>query len=333
MPTTEDEVAPAILLVDKPAGPTSHDLVDRARRVLGTRRVGHTGTLDPFASGLLILCLGAATRLVRFFHPLPKSYRASVRLGLETETHDEEGAETSRSTSWRDLGPAQVESAIASLRGRISQRPPRFSAKRVSGERAHRLARAGEEVELDPVEVTVHRLTVRKRELPDLELEARVSSGTYVRALARDLGRELGCGAHLRALRRIRIGPLGVERAWPGVELDPASFCLERAKRGGAWLSAADALSWLPRRILEPGEAVRVRHGGRVPLGRVSKGESARSAGERESSAPASGKGPGGADAVEGFDGEPVLLLHGEELVAVAETREDELQPRVVLGG
>lgn len=290
----------AVLLVDKPAGPTSHDVVQEARRALGTRRVGHAGTLDPFATGLLLLCAGRATRLVEYFHLLSKTYEASLRLGIETDTHDPEGRVVGRSEAWHELGPTAVEDVLSRFRGRLVQRPPAFSAKRVGGRRAHRAARHGEAVELEPVPVEVHRLEVVACEPPSLRLRAEVSTGTYLRALARDLGRALGCGAHLRALRREAIGPFGVGDAVAPSDL--AGLGQGRA----AWRTPAEALAWLPSRHLAPEEAERARSGARVPADSTAD--------------------PGGAAGAL-----PVTLVHEGRLVAVAELLDGELQPRKVL--
>jgi tRNA pseudouridine55 synthase len=204
-----------VLVVDKPGGPTSHDVVDRARRVLGTRRIGHTGTLDPFATGVLPLCLGRATRLARFLAAGEKTYRATVRLGFATTTDDATG---------ESLGPpldaavdeAVLRSALSAFVGTFDQVPPTFSAKQVAGRRAYELARRGEAVSRAAVPVTVHALELLARQDDRLEFEVRCSAGTYVRALARDLGERLGCGAHLAALRRTRSGGFGLEQAVPG---------------------------------------------------------------------------------------------------------------------
>lgn len=295
---------PGILLADKPDGPTSHDVVERVRALLGTRSVGHAGTLDPFATGLLILCAGPATRLVEYLHLLDKRYEAILRLGRETETHDREGETASTSEAWREVTAGRLERALGSFTGRIRQRPPAFSAKKVDGRRAHRAARAGEEVELPREEVRVERLELLSWEPPDARVRAEVGTGTYIRALARDLGRELGCGAHLRALRRTAVGPFGVERAAPPSALE------EGTVPPSSWLTPAEALAWLPSRRLEAEEARRVGHGSRVPEGRID--------------APSLGEPPGDPG------GLPVALVREGRLVAVAERLDGQLQPRKV---
>jgi len=209
-------VAPGVLLVDKPGGMTSHDVVARARKALGTRKIGHAGTLDPMATGLLILGVESATRLLTFIVGLDKTYEATIRLGATTDTDDADG-QVETVTDAGALDPAAITAAIADLTGEISQVPSRVSAIKVAGRRAYDLVRAGEEVELAAREVTVSRFEVlgtrRVDGYLDLDVVVDCSSGTYIRALARDLGAALGVGGHLTALRRARIGPFGVEGA------------------------------------------------------------------------------------------------------------------------
>jgi tRNA pseudouridine55 synthase len=208
--------APGILLVDKPGGITSHDVVARARRALGTRKIGHAGTLDPMATGLLVLGVEAATRLLTFVVGLDKTYLATIRLGVATDTDDAQG-EVVSTTDAATLGSAAIAEAIAALTGRISQVPSTYSAIKVDGRRAYDLARAGEEVQLKAREVTVSRFDVlaerRAGTVVDLDVVVDCSSGTYIRSLARDLGAALGVGGHLTALRRTRIGPFDVAQA------------------------------------------------------------------------------------------------------------------------
>jgi tRNA pseudouridine55 synthase len=205
--------AEGLLLVDKPAGPTSHDIVGVVRAALGERRVGHTGTLDPQATGLLALVVGRATRLARFVPSSPKRYAGTIRLGVTTTTDDAAGEVTSRHE-----GPLPDPSAIAvaarALTGRGLQTPPAVSARQVGGVRLYRLARSGVPVVAAATEVVVHRFDLGPTEDASiLAFEAEVSAGTYVRSLARDLGAALGCGAVVLTLRRIAIGPLTVDRA------------------------------------------------------------------------------------------------------------------------
>jgi len=214
-PTTDrpgDDRSPVqgLLLVDKPAGMTSHDVVQHVRRIYGERSIGHLGTLDPFATGLLILLLGRATRLATFIDAEPKVYEATIRFGSETDTDDETGTVIRTATPPRE---SEVRSAIEALTGKISQVPPAYSAKSVDGTRAYDAARRGTPLELRPVDVTVYSWDIR--ELRDETLSAVVTSsgGTYIRALARDLGRLTSSAAHLRALRRTRVGQFNVRDA------------------------------------------------------------------------------------------------------------------------
>ena len=300
-----------ILLVDKPEGPTSHDVVQQARRVLGMRRIGHTGTLDPFASGLLILCVGRATRLAEYFHIPAKRYEARVRLGMETTTHDHGGEIVAESDEWRDVGRERLEEALSKMVGSIAQRPPAVSAKRVEGRRAHALLRSGSFVALPDVQVTVHELRVLEFRPPMLRLAAHVSTGTFVRAIARDLGRDLGCGAHLAALRRVAIGHLRASDGFPG-RLLSQGVAREEVLQAGAWREPGAVMTWLPSRELADEELGLARSGRPLlPSG------SADRRGETDEEAP-------GAD-------RPVRLLYGGRLVAIAEPNGRVLRPRKVL--
>ncbi|WP_344781183.1 tRNA pseudouridine(55) synthase TruB [Microbacterium kribbense] len=205
-----------ILLVDKPAGVTSHDVVARARKARGTRKIGHAGTLDPMATGLLVLGIGPATRLLTYLVGLDKTYTATIRLGQSTDTDDADGQITAR-TDASGLAPDAIAAGVARLTGPIAQVPSRVSAIRVNGRRAYDLARAGESVELAAREVVISRFEViaaREHDgCRDLDVVVDCSSGTYIRALARDLGADLGVGGHLIALRRTRVGPFAVSDA------------------------------------------------------------------------------------------------------------------------
>lgn len=202
-----------VALVAKPAGITSHDAVDAVRRALGTRKVGHAGTLDPMATGLLVMGVGAATRLLRFLGDLPKTYRGRIRLGVTTDTLDAEGAvvATHSVTVTRD----DIAAAAARLVGDRLQAPPAFSAVKVGGRKLYDAARAGEALEAPPRPVTVHAFAVTAVDGEEVGFEATVSGGTYVRVLAADLGADLGCGAHLAALERTAIGPFLLADASP----------------------------------------------------------------------------------------------------------------------
>lgn len=201
--------------MDKPAGPTSHDVVARVRRVLRTRAVGHTGTLDPFATGLLVVLAGRCTRLARFVEQQAKTYLATARLGAATTTDDLTGELLGRSVIAVAPGQRAVEEALAGFLGPQKQRPPAYSAKRVDGERSHARARRGEPLTLAEVDIVVQTMELVGYEYPEVRFRATVSPGTYLRGIARDLGERLGTGAHLTALRREAIGPLRVDQAVP----------------------------------------------------------------------------------------------------------------------
>jgi tRNA pseudouridine55 synthase len=247
------------LVVDKPRGWTSHDVVDAARRWLGTRRVGHLGTLDPLATGVLPLAVREATKLVPFLEGGEKSYAGAIRLGLETDTLDAEG-EVVR----RHEGPlpdeAAVREALAAFVGEIEQLPPMFSAVKQGGVPLHRLAREGREVERKPKRVRIDRLELVKYGPPDVEIEVDCSAGTYVRALASDLGRRLGCGAHLASLRRTRSGPFTEDQALPEALLTREA----EAGRVEARLIPCVNVLGFPVLKLDPEEERRVLHGGEI---------------------------------------------------------------------
>jgi tRNA pseudouridine55 synthase len=201
-----------VLLLDKPPGPSSHDAVAAVRRALGTRRVGHFGTLDPFASGLLVCGVGHATRLAPFAAGHEKTYRVAVRLGWRSTTDDIQGALTSAPVA-EPPSRAAVERAVTAWVGEVSQVPPAYSAKHVEGKRAYARARAGERVDLPETPVLIRGIEIERYAYPDLELTVECGAGTYMRALARDLGEDLRTGGYCTALRRVRSGPFGVEEA------------------------------------------------------------------------------------------------------------------------
>lgn len=206
--------ASGFLNVHKPEGPTSHDVVDRIRRHTGVRRVGHGGTLDPLATGVLVICLGKATRLAEFVMGSPKEYRAVVELGRSTDTYDRTGQATEEHDP-SSVTREQVEAALARFRGKVLQAPPPFSALKKGGVPLYRLARAGKPLQPEPREVEIARLDLVAWDPPRLMLEVTCSAGTYVRSLAHDLGQALGCGAHLVDLVRLRSGRFRLEEAVP----------------------------------------------------------------------------------------------------------------------
>jgi tRNA pseudouridine55 synthase len=247
-----------LLLIDKPAGLTSHDVVARIRRSSGEPSIGHTGTLDPLATGLLPLLVGRATRLASLLIGSDKSYDATIRLGFSTETDDEEGQPTGEPQAELPSDDA-VMNVLQQFTGELEQVPPQHSAKRVNGQRAYRLARRSRPVQLQPVTVIVRRLDWRGREGDRLLVAVTASSGFYVRALARDLGAALGCGAHLAGLRRTASGPFSVEAALP----------LSEAEASGREIAShvippAGALPHLPAVSVNAPGLRRVAHGNAV---------------------------------------------------------------------
>ncbi|MER2599764.1 MAG: tRNA pseudouridine(55) synthase TruB [Caldilineales bacterium] len=232
-----------VLAVDKPAGYTSHDVVARVRRLAGLRQVGHAGTLDPMATGLLLLCLGRATRLLEYVSGQEKSYVAGITLGISTNTYDAEG-EISAQRPLPELSAEQLDQALAAFRGPIMQRPPAFSALKRDGIPLYQRARAGETVTVDPRPVTVYSLELLDFNPPHLTLQVRCGAGTYVRSLAHDLGEALGCGAHLHSLRRDAIGTFHVADAFTLPQLETMAA---RAELAAAILPPERAVQHLPR--------------------------------------------------------------------------------------
>lgn len=278
-----------LLLADKPAGRTSHDVVDLARRALGTRKVGHAGTLDPFATGLLVLLVGKCTRLAPYLDDEPKVYEAAIRFGAETDADDATGAVTREAPV-----PAAdaIRAALPAFTGALGQLPPSVSAKQVGGVRAHAAARKGTPLELKPARVTVHAWDHVRLEGDTLRATITCGGGTYIRALARDLGRATGSAAHCSALRRVRVGRFDVTDATPALDLAAAGTAALRP-----------ALDYLARDIVrEPVDAAGeagIRHGRTVPATQ-----------------------PGSRAALVGAAG---------TLLAIAERQDDRWQPTVVL--
>lgn len=285
-----------VLPIDKPAGPTSHDVVAQARRALGERRIGHTGTLDPFASGLLLLCVGKATRLAEYLVGLPKRYEAVARLGERTDTDDGTGTVVERSDAWTGLDERNLAEALQAQVGRRAQTPPAYSAKKVGGERLYEKARRGEAVTPEPVEIEIHEIVLREVRLPEVGFEVTCSSGTYIRSIARDLGDALGVHAHLTALRRTHVGDFSLTGA---VTLDALG---DAAAVGAALLDPLAALAHLPRIDVDAAAA--------RALGMGQSPETERA-----------------------LDGGPVVVAHEGELVAIAEIEGGRLRPRKVLAG
>ena len=250
-----------VLVVDKPAGPTSHDVVARVRRALGVRKIGHTGTLDPLATGVLPLVVGRAARLASLFSGSDKEYYAGVRLGLATDTYDSEGRTGPPPAVPPSIDVPRIEAALGAFRGTYLQTPPAYSAKKIAGVAAYTLARRQQRVDLSPVPVTVRHLSLESYDCGLAYVRVRCSAGFYVRSLAHDLGAQLGCGAHLESLRRTCAGAFEERVA---AELD----AIERA--GGAasaWLIPLEQLlPDLPAVVLNERGARRATHGNDLAL-------------------------------------------------------------------
>ena len=281
-----------ILPVDKPVGPTSHDIVARARRDLNVPRIGHTGTLDPFASGLLLLCVGRATRLAEYLTGLAKGYEAVARLGVSTDTEDHQGEIVEERSGWESLTEDYIRAAMTDFTGTIDQIPPQFSAKKVDGVRMHERARRGEHVELPARSITVHELELIEFSAPFVCFRTVCSSGTYVRSLARDLGEALGVGAHLTELRRTSIGRFSVTDS---VSVDTIQ---EPGAVDAAAITPLAAMAHLRTLAVEQDDVTRISHGQKVT--------------------------------VEGEPDGPVAVAFGEDLVAVGEVNDGRLRPKKV---
>jgi tRNA pseudouridine55 synthase len=251
------------LNVDKPAGWTSFSVAAFVRRLSGVRRVGHTGTLDPAATGVLVVCLGGATRLSEYVMELPKAYRAVVRLGVTTDTFDAEGVPSSETDS-SGVSREQVEQALPRFMGEIEQVPPLHSAIKYAGEPLYRYARSRREVHPRPRRVTIYDLRLLDFEPPLLTLELECGKGTYVRSLAHDLGQRLGCGAHLASLVRLRVGPFALEDACPLPRLEQA---FGEGRWGELILPPDTALAHWPRIDLADEQATAVRYGQALAAG------------------------------------------------------------------
>jgi tRNA pseudouridine55 synthase len=261
------------LVIDKPSGMTSHDVVARARHILHERRIGHTGTLDPFATGVLVILLGKATRLSQFLTGVDKEYEAIIRLGYSTDTGDRTGNPIEGPSEVRNWTEEEIEAALQSLRGDIDQVPPMYSAKKVEGKKLYELARRGETVERKPVHVCIYEFAAIRPEgrlIKDnldgtFDFHARVScsSGTYVRTLAEDFGKRLYVGAHLAELRRTRVGDFGIDQA---ITLDELKIHFGEESIGEVLLPPGVALSSLPSVHLSAEDVRRANHGREVKL-------------------------------------------------------------------
>jgi tRNA pseudouridine55 synthase len=292
-----------VVNLDKPVGPTSHDMVGLLRRLTGTRRIGHAGTLDPLASGVLPILVGGATRFSQELTGGPKRYFATIRLGATSETDDAEGPIRPSSGPIPDAD--SIRAALTSSVGTFEQRPPAFSARKVAGRAAYRAARSGEAVELAPRMVTVHAIEVVSIEVgdgwTDVAVDLRCGPGTYVRSIARDLGAMLGCGGYLQALRRTEAAGLRVEQAHRPEELEALT---EVGRLEEALLPVADLLP-LPRLRLSEPDADRFRHGSRIRI-------------EHD-------------DAAAGAERRRAVFDAGDQLLGIGSLTGGELQPEKVL--
>ncbi len=252
-----------LLPVIKENGPTSHDVVDKARRALKERRIGHTGTLDPMAEGLLLLCVGHVTRLQQYLLGWPKTYHGIARLGFATTTYDREG----EATDPRGEVPALDHDLLAGLQqrfsGTIDQVPPPYSAKKVDGKKLYELARSGKTVEIEPKSVTVHELALRSESENEINLTVNVSTGFYVRSLAHDIGRILDCGGYLHHLCRQAIGPYKIEDALPQKVLENAKDPAE-VLESSAWIPMDEIMLPFPELTINAAAADRFVHGQEV---------------------------------------------------------------------
>ena len=286
------EAASFVVPVDKPEGPTSHDVVAIARRAFGVRRIGHTGTLDPFASGLLLLCVGNATRISEYLTDLPKTYRATAMLDGRTLTDDNTSDVIEPSERWRELTIDQVRDALQSQVGEIMQMPPQYSAKKIAGERAYEIARRGDVATLTASPVTVYDITLITAGLPEIVFDVECSSGTYIRAIARDVGALLGTGGYLTKLRRTSIGKHDVAQAVP------TTYLADSGKVSAAALTPVEALSHLPAIELNEDQERAIRFGQSIEAAARIKG--------------------------------PLQLAREGKLVAIAESEGTRLKPRKV---
>lgn len=250
-----------LLVIDKPAGMTSHDVVNRLRKLSGERSIGHLGTLDPMATGVLPLLMGKYTRLAQYFAAAEKSYTGTIRFGFATDTYDAEGAETGLRTQ-PALSVEQVRRAASRFQGEIDQMPPPYSAKKIAGTPAHKLARAGKPVELKPAAIRISHFEIVALEEDVASFSMSVSAGGYVRSVAHELGRDLGCGGHLTSLRRVQAGPFTIE----------AAHRLDEVEAIAAGAQALEVLCVHPRSLLPEMPSV---SGDERSLGRLRNGAQA----------------------------------------------------------
>ena len=273
-----------ILIVDKPIGLTSHDVVARLRRILKTKRIGHTGTLDPFATGVLVMLVGKATRLAQFLDRDAKEYEAVIRFGFETDTGDGTGRRKAKGEGRKaeELKIEEIENVLAIFRGEIEQTPPMYSAKKVDGKKLYELARKGVEIERKPVKVSIYELKIiepqraqrntekeiidQKPKTEDYALRVACSAGTYVRTLAEDIGKKIGVGAHLAELRRTKAGKFDLSKA---VTMEDLEEIVAAAKLNDILISMNEAVSHLPKVVLNAEQIKNTQNGKRLKSERI----------------------------------------------------------------
>jgi tRNA pseudouridine55 synthase len=266
-PAQEAPPHSGVLIIDKPAGMTSHDVVARVRRLLGMRQVGHFGTLDPFATGVLPLSVGKATRFAQFYLRSRKAYEGSIRFGFSTDTYDATGRAAAPAVPLT-VDAAHIEEAFADLTGRLMQTPPPFSAKRVKGVRAYQMARRNEPLELAPVAVEIYALELLDFDGQSARFAAECSGGTYMRSLAHDVGKTLGCGAHLAGLRRTAVAEFKLDRA---VTLDQLEADAREGRASSRLVPLEALLPECPELMVRGREEKNVRHGHHFELAQVSR--------------------------------------------------------------
>jgi tRNA pseudouridine55 synthase len=254
-----------VLIIDKPEGLTSHDVVSRCRRILKTKRIGHTGTLDPFATGVLVILVGKATRLAQFLDKDQKEYEAIVQFGFETETGDKTGQLRITNYELRDVSVENIEAVLPEFLGEIEQTPPMYSAKKIEGKKLYELARKGVEIERNPVKVKIYELEIIKNTQHSalstqhlLALRVVCSAGTYIRTLAEDIGRRIGTGAHLTELRRTRAGKFDLSKA---VTIEELEKIVSENRLDEIIISMNEAVSHLPEIRLSEDEIAKTRSG------------------------------------------------------------------------
>ena len=251
-----------VVIIDKPAGVTSAGALARVKRICNARKAGHAGTLDPFATGVLVCCLNQATRLARFFLHDRKKYRGTLHLGIETDTQDPTGQVLSEKST-AGITAADVRRVAGRFTGTIEQVPPAFSALKHRGTPLYRLARNGRPVQKPPRSVTISELTILEVAIPRVTFEVTCSAGTYIRTLCADMGRELGCGGHLKALHRLESSGFSIAEA---VSLDALERLASEKRSGDKLISMADALRGMPTVTVDPEVAIRIGHGQPINL-------------------------------------------------------------------